>query len=51
VRKLISVKRLVEEAERDGEDPSLLFVDEDDVVAIDPDELDELAENPDEGEG
>ena len=50
MRKLISVQRLVEEAEEDGDDPSLMMVDVDDVFAIDRDELDALAENPDEGE-
>ena len=45
MRKLVPIKRLIEESDEDG---SVLFVDEDDVVELDPDELEELAENPDE---
>jgi cytosine/adenosine deaminase-related metal-dependent hydrolase len=49
MRKLVSVQRLLEEAERDGSDSAYLMVDPDDVCSVDPDELDEiddLAENP-----
>ena len=44
MRKLVPIRRLLEESE----DGSVLFVDEDDVVELSPDELEELAENPDE---
>ena len=46
MRKLVSVQRLLEEAERDGNDSAYLMVDPEDVCAIDPDDLDQLAENP-----
>ena len=47
MRKLVPIRRLIDESEEDG---NVLFVDPDDVVSVDPDELEELAENPDEGE-
>ena len=48
MRKLVSVQRLLEEAERDGSDSAYLMVDPEDICTIDPDEIDDLESNPEE---
>jgi hypothetical protein len=47
MRKLVALRRLLDEAERDGEDSTHLLVDPDDVFAMDPEEFGELTKNPD----
>ena len=50
MRKLVSVRQLVEDAEEDGKDPTYIMVDPDDLCEIDPDELADIEENPDDGD-
>jgi len=45
MRRLISIRRLLEDAEREGTDPDSVFVDPDDVCAFDMNELEELVVN------
>ena len=47
MKKLVPIRQLIEESEEDG---SVLFIDPDDVCSVDPDELADSEENPDEGE-
>lgn len=48
MREIIPVRRLIEQAEANGQDPDCLMVDRDDVLELDPDELADLIANPDE---
>lgn len=42
MRRLVPIRRLIEDAEREGTDPDSIFVDPDDACAFDMDELEEL---------
>ena len=48
VRKLVPLEQAIEDAEADGHDPSHLLVDPDDICEVDPDEILESEENPEE---